>query len=54
MTRKSRPFLTYVLAFVTTLFIGLLVFTYIVAKRASPVLLDEHGKPVASAHRHRG
>jgi len=50
--RRSKPFLAYVLVFITTMFIGLLVFIYIAAERANPVLLDEHGKPVAAAHAH--
>jgi hypothetical protein len=48
--RQSKPFLAYVLFFVTTLFIGLLVFIYIASERANPVLLDEHGNPVVSTH----
>ena len=52
--RRSKPFLAYVLFFVTAMFIGLLVFFYIASERAKPVLLDEHGKPVAAAHAHHG
>lgn len=52
--RKPKPFLVYFLAFVATLFIGFLVFIYAASERAKPVLLDEHGKPVAGAHAHHG
>jgi len=47
--RKKQAPLTYFLAFVFVLFIGILVFCYIVTKRANPVFLDEHGKVVSSS-----
>ena len=46
--KKKPAFLTYFLGFVCVLFIGLLIFVYIVTKRTSPVMLDQHGKPVTS------
>lgn len=54
--KKKPAFLTYFLGFVFMLFIGLLIFVYVVTKRTSPVMLDQYGKPVASepAHDHAG
>ena len=46
--RKKPAFLTYFLGFVFALFIGILIFTYVVTKRTNPVMLDQNGKPVAS------
>ena len=43
--RRPAP-LMYFLAFVFVLFIGILIFCYAVTKRANPVFLDSHGKPV--------
>jgi len=45
--RSHRPALVYFLAFVFLLFIGILIFCYVVTKRTNPIYLDEHGKPVA-------
>jgi hypothetical protein len=44
-SRKSGTPLAYFLVFVSALFIGILIFCYVVTKRAKPVFLDEHGKP---------
>jgi hypothetical protein len=38
-----------VLGLVSAFFLGLLVVTYVVARRANPVMLDEHGRVVGSA-----
>ncbi|HTQ54391.1 MAG TPA: hypothetical protein VMI94_08025 [Bryobacteraceae bacterium] len=46
---KRRPFLIFFLAFVSALFIGILIFVYVVTKQANPVMLDEHGRPTASS-----
>jgi len=54
--RKPAP-LAYFLGFVFVLFVGILIFCYVVTKRSNPVFLDEHGKPVsasAPAHDHAG
>ena len=53
--KKQAP-LTYFLGFVFVLFIGILIFCYVVTKRTNPVFLDEHGKPAtsSSAHDHAG
>ena len=48
MTRRS-PFLIFFLAFVSAIFIGILILAYIVAKRASPVMLDDKGRPQPAA-----
>lgn len=48
---KQSP-LVYFLAFVFALFIGILIFCYVVTKRTNPVFLDSHGKPVAESAEH--
>ena len=48
---RPTPFLPKFLGFVVALFIGILIFTWIVAKQANPILLDEHGRPIPSAAR---
>lgn len=40
--------LQIILGVVMVLFIGILITTYVVAKRANPIFLDESGKPVGS------
>jgi hypothetical protein len=52
--RQGSPLL-YFLVFMSVIFIGILIFAYVVTKRTHPVYLDEHGKPVTSAptHDHR-
>ncbi|MFY9646886.1 MAG: hypothetical protein WAK29_17035 [Terriglobales bacterium] len=47
--RKKTAPLTYFLWAVFVLFIGILIFCYVVTKRANPVFLDEHGKVVTSS-----
>jgi hypothetical protein len=47
--RKKAAPLAYVLGFVFALFIGILIFVYVVTKRANPIMLDEHGKPKTSS-----
>lgn len=37
---------------VMALFIGILIFAYVVTKQANPVLLDEHGRPLEAAASH--
>ncbi|HZT32206.1 MAG TPA: hypothetical protein VFA33_20125 [Bryobacteraceae bacterium] len=50
LTQKSRPApLVYVLAAVMALFIGILIYAWIEAKKANPVMLDEQGRPRAWA-----
>ncbi len=43
--RKQGSPLLYFLYFVMALFIGILIFAYIITKRTQPIFLDEHGKP---------
>jgi len=50
-SRKQAP-LTYFLWLVFALFIGILIFVYVVTKRTNPILLDEHGNPTASSSAH--
>lgn len=49
---KRRPFLIFFLAFVSAVFIGILVFVYIVTKQAKPVMLDDQGRPQPAAAVH--
>ena len=46
---KPVPVLIPVLMFVVALFIGILVYTYVEAKKANPQMLDEKGRPVGAA-----
>ena len=48
LDRRQRPAaLLYVLAAAMLLFLGILVYVWIAAKKANPIMLDEHGKPRA-------
>jgi len=49
--KQSSP-LMYFLAFVCALFIGILIFCYVVTKRSHPVFLDQQGRPVATGSEH--
>ncbi|MGA3074173.1 MAG: hypothetical protein ABSG56_10825 [Bryobacteraceae bacterium] len=51
MTRRS-PFLIFFLAFVSAIFIGILIFVYIVTKQTNPVMLDDKGRPQPTASLH--
>lgn len=51
-SRKQGSPLAYFLGFIFVLFIGILIFCYVVTKRASPVFVDVHGKPVAESSEH--
>jgi len=46
---KQRVPLLYFLGFIFVLFIGILIFLYIVTRRANPVLLDVNGHPVTQS-----
>jgi len=52
--RKQASPLVYFLGLVMALFIGILIFCYVITKRTNPVFLDEHGKPVNSQTAHTG
>jgi hypothetical protein len=41
---KRVPVLVPFLVFVSMVFIGILVFVYVEAKKANPQMLDEHGR----------
>lgn len=49
IARKQGAPLLYFLGFIFVLFIGILVFCYVVTKRTNPVFVDVHGKPVAES-----
>jgi len=51
MTKRS-PFLIFFLAFVSAIFIGILIFAYCVAKQTNPVMLDDKGRPQAAITLH--
>jgi len=46
MTKPRGGFLHYFLMLVMALFITILIFVWVVTKRANPVMLDEHGRPI--------
>ncbi len=50
--RKQGTPLLYLLGFVMALFIGILVFAYVVTKQTNPIFLDEHGQPANAPHAH--
>lgn len=50
-SKKWTP-LHYVLVFAFALFIGILIVCYLITRQAHPIMLDEHGKPVAAAPLH--
>jgi uncharacterized protein YneF (UPF0154 family) len=47
MSKPRGALLLYVLVMVMALFIGILIFVWVAAKRANPVMLDENGRPIA-------
>ena len=49
--RKPAP-LVYFLGFVFVFFIAVLIACYVITKRTNPIMLDEHGKPVATSSDH--
>ena len=50
--RKQGSPLLYLLGVVFALFIGILIFCYVVTKRTNPVYVDLDGKPVAASSEH--
>jgi hypothetical protein len=49
---SSAPALLYFLALVFAIFIGILIFCFIISKRANPVFLDSQGHPVTHVSHH--
>ena len=47
MKRTGGIFLIYFLVTVMALFIGILIFVWVASKKANPIMLDEHGRPIA-------
>ncbi len=45
---KSRrpPAIVVVWCLMSAMFIGILVFAYVVTKRTNPIYVDEHGRPL--------
>ena len=46
--RRPAPF-AVLLGLVMALFMGILIFAYVAAKQANPVMLDEHGKAITQS-----
>lgn len=46
LAEKQGTLLKLLLALIVTLFLGILLSAYLIARQANPILLDEHGKPV--------
>lgn len=52
-TAKKRPSsIVYLLTVIFVVFFGILVGSYIATKRANPIMLDLHGKPLQSQGSH--
>jgi len=51
--RQTSP-LMYFLMLVSLIFIGILIFAYIVTKRTNPIYVDERGNPVNSQSAQQG
>jgi len=47
MTKPRGGFLHFFLMLIMALFIAILIFVWVVTKKANPVMLDEHGRPIA-------
>ncbi|MBI1760942.1 MAG: hypothetical protein HYR56_05840 [Acidobacteria bacterium] len=45
-SRNQGTILKLLLSLIAVIFISILITAYIVARRANPIFLDEHGKPV--------
>ena len=54
MNKPRGAFLIYFLGMVMMLFIGILIYVWIQAKKANPVMLDENGHPQARIERRAG
>ena len=48
MNKPRGAFLIYFLGMVMALFIGILIYVWIEAKKANPVMLDDKGRPQTS------
>lgn len=48
--RRPTPFLPKFLGFIALMFIGILIATYLIARDADPVILDEHGHYRSGGH----
>ena len=57
MIKPRGAFLVYFLAAVMAFFVGVLIYVWVEAKKANPVMLDERGQPISlvmppALHRH--
>ena len=46
VAEKEDLYVRLFLSFISVVFISILVVGYFVARKANPVILDEHGKPI--------
>ena len=47
VTKTRRPpAIVVVMWLMSAMFIGILVFAYVATKRANPIFIDEHGRPL--------
>lgn len=53
LSKRGTP-LGYFLMFVFVLFIAILAMVYLITRQSRPVMLDEHGKPLASSCQYPG
>lgn len=49
VSRKPGTPLLYFLIFISVLFIGILVFCYVVTRRTNPIYVDVNGRPVPAS-----
>lgn len=49
-SRAGWPFLPKFLGFIMVLFVGILIATYLIAREADPVILDDHGNYRSGGH----
>ena len=43
---RRPPAIVVVIWLMSAMFIGILIFAYVVTKRTNPIFLDEHGRPL--------
>ncbi len=48
LAQHQGTILKFLLSLIVVIFIGILLTAYLVARRANPIFLDEHGQPVNS------
>ena len=46
VAEKEDLYVQLFLSFISVVFLSIVIAVYVVAKKANPVILDEHGKPI--------